>query len=60
MLQSDATPRFLDWVAGQLIFNLVSDAEGMAYQFSQNGVQTRPYDPVLELYQKYLIDLPEE
>ena len=41
-------------------FNLVSDAEGMAYQFSQNGVQTRPYEPVLELYQKYLIDLPEE
>jgi hypothetical protein len=32
----------------------------MAYQFSQNGVQTRPYEPVLELYQKYLIDLPEE
>ena len=41
-------------------FNLVSDAEWMDYQFSQNGVQTRPYEPVLELYQKYLIDLPEE
>lgn len=41
-------------------FNLVSDAEGMAYQFTQNGVQNRPYEPVLERFHKFLIDLPQE
>lgn len=41
-------------------FNVVAEAEGLAYTFTQSGVQSRPYEPVLTQYRPYLIEPPEE